>query len=461
MLPSGGNVRGKSDHASQAAAIARIVEVATQAPALRAHLHQVLESPAFRGSKRSQEFLRYIVEHSLDGQFDQLKERTLGMELFGRPATYDTGEDSIVRVTASDVRRRLVQHYAEVGHEEEFRIELPSGSYIPEFRRMSPAAAVESNLQPVLAPVPLLHPEPAAAVQPIRWSWWLPYLIAGLSLGLALILFLQNLTLRRATAVSMRPHIRVLPWSAILEKENRTRVVVSDTAFGAIQDLIGFRIPLADYANRRYPAENVNPEVTQAVKLLLKRQFTAVPDVGIAVSVSELASQTGTQINVRSARNLQLQDFRTDDNFILLGSVATNPWSTLFDNQLDFVVEYDPVVKIMVCRNRNPQPGEQRSYIPTAVSFDTGDAYAVVAFLPNPKQTGHILLVAGTSGEGTEMAGKFVTNLDSLRQALKHAGIDPEGPVRHWQALLRLKAMAGTAQDFEVIALHAVPEPNK
>src|SRR5689334_20286648 len=81
-----------------------------------AELERILASPAFRGSKRSQEFLRYIVANALDGRTDLLKERSLGVGIFGRPADYDTGDDAIVRVKASEVRKRLAQYNLEAGH---------------------------------------------------------------------------------------------------------------------------------------------------------------------------------------------------------------------------------------------------------------------------------------------------------------------------------------------------------
>src|SRR5258707_2571442 len=125
---------GKADHANQTAAIARASEMAAHAHGLLAHLHTILESDEFKGSRRSQEFLRHIVGSALEGNFDRLKERTIGMELFSRDADYDTGEDSIVRVSASDVRKRLHHYYSKVGIDFEFQIDLPAGSYIPAFR---------------------------------------------------------------------------------------------------------------------------------------------------------------------------------------------------------------------------------------------------------------------------------------------------------------------------------------
>ena len=93
----------------------------------RQHLKEIVEGAAFRGSQRSAQFLTYVVEQAIAGQWNALKERTIGIELFGRSPTYDTGEDAIVRVTASDVRRRLLQHYGRYGAASEFRVSLPAG----------------------------------------------------------------------------------------------------------------------------------------------------------------------------------------------------------------------------------------------------------------------------------------------------------------------------------------------
>lgn len=80
---------------------------------------------AFKGSHRSGQFLKYLLDRALEGNFDSLKERVIGSELFARPPPYDTGEDAIVRVTASDVRKRLLQHYGKYGAASRFRINLP------------------------------------------------------------------------------------------------------------------------------------------------------------------------------------------------------------------------------------------------------------------------------------------------------------------------------------------------
>ncbi|MFY9852357.1 MAG: tetratricopeptide repeat protein, partial [Terracidiphilus sp.] len=100
---------------------------------VRHHLMELAASHAFAGSKRTQDFLHLIVEHTLVGDFDSLRERMIGAEMFGRPVDYDTGSDSVVRVKATEVRKRLAQYYLETSRKPEVRIELPSGSYVPRF----------------------------------------------------------------------------------------------------------------------------------------------------------------------------------------------------------------------------------------------------------------------------------------------------------------------------------------
>src|SRR5258708_3143188 len=112
---------------------------------IRAELNQVLQSQGFRSSKRSQDFLRYVVERTLEGQADTLKERTIGIDVFGRSSAYDPSDDATVRVKAGEVRKRLGLFYSSDGRQDEVRIELPHGAYVPEFHRVEVPAAPAEN----------------------------------------------------------------------------------------------------------------------------------------------------------------------------------------------------------------------------------------------------------------------------------------------------------------------------
>jgi hypothetical protein len=96
-------------------------------------LERLLENPHFHKSKRFPVFLRFVVTEVLAGRADRLKERTIGVEVFGKHPNYDTTEDPIVRVTAGEIRKRIAQYYQEPGREQEIRLLLPSGSYAPQF----------------------------------------------------------------------------------------------------------------------------------------------------------------------------------------------------------------------------------------------------------------------------------------------------------------------------------------
>jgi hypothetical protein len=105
------------------------------AAGFRDALQTVCDSPAFRTSPKSCEFLRYVVERTLNGDTDELKERLIGMSLLGREASYDTGSDAGVRVRANDVRKRLTAYNAAKPQANNFAFDLPTGSYVPRFYR--------------------------------------------------------------------------------------------------------------------------------------------------------------------------------------------------------------------------------------------------------------------------------------------------------------------------------------
>src|SRR5579884_573777 len=119
---------------------------------VRGQLERILGSAPFRNSRRASALLRYAVERTLAGDADTLKERTIGVEVFGRPTGYDTAADHIVRSTAGDVRRRLAQYYQENG-QNGVRIDFAPGSYVPHFGAGAAVPAAGSALERFWAPL--------------------------------------------------------------------------------------------------------------------------------------------------------------------------------------------------------------------------------------------------------------------------------------------------------------------
>jgi hypothetical protein len=461
------------------AQIVKISESKKELAALLQHLKEIVEGPAFKGSHRSAQFLRYIVEQSIAGKFDLLKERMIGVELFGRNPSYDTGEDAIVRVTASDVRKRLLQHYGRNGISCDFRLNLPSGSYIPEIvhdsysdtgspdatplhhtldiaahdsildRDDAPAAPTQQASDPISPPVPHLDTTPVHSPRTRHW------LLVGLALVTLNIAF-WGISWSRSSRTVTAPD-PILPWSAFFNSSRATHLITSDPNIVVVQEITGSELTVSDYANHEYIPESteLSPEVIRLChRILWGDDSAAAVDLPITARIAALASASSKRIDVRAARAIQLADLKTDDNFIFLGSPRSNPWSALFSDELDFRFVFDNATKQEVIQNAHPRKGELPAYIPTAMGWATGQSFAIVGFVQNLDQNGQVLLLAGANGEGTEAAGRLVTDPSRLATALQGCGIHSGYPLRHFEILLRLSTMAGSPTNVDVVACH-------
>jgi len=448
---------------------AKIAETEKEAAALRKHLSEITEGAAFKGSHRSAQFLRYIVEQAIEGHLDALKERVIGVELFGRSPAYDTSEDAIVRVTASDVRKRLLQHYGRYGAASGLRITLPLGSYVPvitlengQLANGAPAAATEDS--PHLPPeqTEADHgPSAKAATDPgeqkgerrnLQRRLWLAAAVVLCAIGL----FAGGELLGRYDTPNANPLLANSPWSAFLKSPRLTQIIFSDPAMVEIQELTGHQISASDYANRDYlPDPNtLSPEVSRATKVILRDGISAAVDPPIAVEIAALGQGLAKKLRVHSARDLRMADLQTDDNFVFLGSPRSDPWTTLFNDQLDFRFVFEKAAGQEVIHNFHPRAHEMAEYLPTALGGGTGESYAIVALVQNLDQNGQVLLLAGVNAEGTEAAGRFVTDLPRFSKALEQCGATRSNALSHFEFLLRLNTMAGSPRNTDVVACH-------
>lgn len=172
---------------------------------IRAQLDLLVRDESFRSSRRSVAFLRYVVEQTLNGSANQIKERTIGVEVFGREPTYDTNLDHIVRTAATELRKRLAIYYGDEKHRSELRMGLIPGSYIPRFAlpehtaiavegsAVVPPVAVHTNSR--IEPLDAAREAPVTAASALTLSrrrvpaFWLGlccvalFVVAGLGLG--------------------------------------------------------------------------------------------------------------------------------------------------------------------------------------------------------------------------------------------------------------------------------------
>ncbi len=180
-----------TQHSSRVDAVPRAAR-----PQVGELLDDILRSTPFRTSRQCQDMFRYIVKQSLAGSDDSLRERVIGIEVFGRAPDYDTAEDPVVRLRAADVRKRLAQYYqAQKNSTEQWKIEIPTGSYKAQFHRpggaVSQVAAATDVTQPSNEAVVSQRPEPLIASTRLRkgkafWAIGAAILLAAALAGLTL-----------------------------------------------------------------------------------------------------------------------------------------------------------------------------------------------------------------------------------------------------------------------------------
>lgn len=132
--------------------------------AIELELQAICSDEQFRASQRNCAFLRYVITETLNGRAAEIKERTLGKELFGRPITYDTGSDAVVRVRANEVRKRLVCYYEEHESRAGWRIQLPLRTYVPIFLQEVTLNAAQEIALPIRVNAPPEYIEESGAV---------------------------------------------------------------------------------------------------------------------------------------------------------------------------------------------------------------------------------------------------------------------------------------------------------
>jgi hypothetical protein len=145
----------------------------------------------------------------------------------------------------------------------------------------------------------------------------------------------------------------------------------------------------------------------------------------------------------------------SSQNTILLGSLRSNPWISLFEDQLNFRTDYHEKPAAVRFVNHAPMAGEPEEY--WAEWRRTG--YCRVAFLPNPKRTGNVLLVSGTDVISTEAGARFVTSEDSIRQLRQKLGLRSGDPFPHFEVLLKTQVLNDNVPRFELVAYRPRKRP--
>lgn len=416
-------------------------------------VQRVATSAAFHRSPRQRELLLYICERSLQNHPEQLREQSIGCSVFGRKADYNPGEDNIVRVEIRQLRKRLDDYFSTEGKDEPVIIRIPKGAYVPQFDRR------EMEVRQVAVVVEQPKPQ-KTPVRPLLF--WLQLGIIAALVVACLFLWRDNRDKdhRLAAAVHTGPERSAL-WPLLFNNDQPTFVVCADSTLVVAEWLLHRSISLDEYVSRDpAPATSrLNDTASLADSLAFSRQrwqFTDITDVRLVQRLYRLNAEHWDKVTVRSARTAQLQDFK-NGNTVLLGSNRSNLWNRLFEPMLNFRFVYDDNSRSAAIQNKKPGPGEQPMYR-AARPGETGESYALVALVPNLRHNGSVLMIAGSTAEGTEAAGEFIMNISSSKPYLDSLMKRNKNKLPYFEVLLRSGTLAGIAKNAEVVADRILPD---
>ena len=385
-----------------------------QAQLVLAELERILGSRPFKNAARSRQFLEFVVRHTVGGQSEQLKERTIGTEVFHRAPGYATGDDPVVRVQAGEVRRRLEQYYQETHSASPVRIEMPVGSYTPNFRWVSPdGAGLEEKAEPpaahIVESVPVERKRPAAG-----WLVLAACLVVALGAGFVYQSF------RGST------HPKTL-----VEQFWAPAFATPQPVLICLAKPVVYRPSLELYRRfaRTHPG-TFETEVERSNQVLSLSgndhvewsQMIPYPDYGVAVGdaysavgVSGLLGQMGKPSQVRIGTNYSFEDLRNSPDVII--GAFNNKWTMQIAPSLHFAFVEDDGRYVI----REQGAGGRMWHANLRDAERSGEDYAIVARLLDSKTGQFTVIAAGLTSSGTQAAGEFVSNREFLEKGLHAA----------------------------------------
>ncbi len=403
---------------------------------MKEQLESLVRDEVFRSSKRSIQFLRYVVEQTIEGCAHQIKERTVGIEVFGRDPSYDTNIDHVVRTAAIEVRKRLAIYYGQDQHRSELRMSLVPGSYIPVFTRPAGESdAKNGNDQTAISLTPLAiaaGPEAKAdsaarsrRVRLIRFS------AVAAAVGLVgAVIYLA----------ARAPNAQELFWKPVLDSPGAVLIVVGDVPKGP-------------------PTLSAPPlDPAGSIPMVHKSTSTSLP-FSDAVTLARVAGELrlhGKTVNIRREDVSSFSDLR-EGPVVLIGAF-NNEWSLRLTGQRRYTLALDPTRHLIYIRDaKNPQDRQwswatdQSPQNQGSVGGPPLEDHALISRIWN-SETGHAMIfIGGLYTYGTEAAGEFLADPQRMRAMGATALL--KDPHRNVQIVLGTKVTDGTAGPPRVLAV--------
>ena len=374
-------------------------------------LDNILTSHFFRSAGRSKQFLQYVVQHKLEGHPEQLKERTIGTEVFLRPAGYATGDDPVVRVQAGEVRRRLEQYYQAIPDGPYVRIELPVGSYSPVFHLHS---ATPKGIPSV---PPLFLPELESLPKKSRIR---PFIITITALVLTLAAVFVFIAFQKSIH---KKTVFEQFWSPIFSTRQPVLICLAKpVAYRPTEDVYrryssshpGTFQTEADRANLPLLLDP-NEKISWGDLFVYDDYGVAAGDVYAAVAISALLSKIDKPSQLRIGTNYTFEDLRNSPAVVVGG--FNNKWTMQLTSNLHFAFVEDKQQYSI----REQIAGGRVWRTRTGPRGETTEDYSILSRLVDSKTGQFTITVAGIGPEGTQAAGEYVANAQYLEDGLRNA----------------------------------------
>jgi len=416
-------------------------------------VQRIISSPPFQKGTRLRDLLQYVTEQSIRGHAHELTEQHIGNALFHKPSDYSPLEDSSVRVHARQLRLKLHEYFNEDGRNESLILEIPKGAYAPAFRTVTkPPTPPPVEVAPKIAPV---------AVWPGRTM--VPWAICAVLAVLCVILGYRTATSGGLASTAVAAAAEPWPFSQLFDARHQTLIVVADSNYGMSRILASQSGSLDQYLRRDFlhsaSTSKDGPADSRLSEYISNSTLTSFADVADVVSLYKMAGPLQSQVSVRYPRDLRMRDL-DHNNYIFIGSPASNPWVALLQDKLNFRESESVVGKsVKVFVNENPLPGEKPEYEGLRWTGTQGEDYATISLLPNATHDGSVLALQGLQQEGTEAAGRFLADEENRRQLMSALGISAaQGASQNiwFEALIRSRTVSGAPNSTTLVAVRRI-----
>ncbi|WP_213805598.1 hypothetical protein [Granulicella sp. dw_53] len=458
-------------------------------------MQRIVRSRHFVKASQLREILIYVTHRALSDEGIAIPEHEIACRVLGRREGFNPNDDNIVRVQAGHLRKKLEQYFATDGRGEAYLLVIPKGAYVPHFvprqseealdrsiLRFEPnpespqsnlttqvlissevkrAASLSSPTYSDLDEASLLEPFPQPSAEiGTRWSlpslrkvqWYWTPLAFCLGVGAVVGFYRLGPTVPSVAVTKVLP--RNIIEQHIFAPGVPLSIVATDSSLVLLQNTLHTDISVGDYIDGQYPSSILSQSPDDGRRAALENatagRYTSLGDLTITWQCEELAQQLGVSATLRYARYMSVRDFEKG-NFIVIGSRRGNPWTSLFEPQLNFALEEDKATHMFHFVNKNPKPGEQREYANQQEPHGDYLSYVDIALIPNLTKTGYVLLLNGSVMDSNEAAAHLILN-GTLSAPLLHAINDQWNKAQSIEIFLRVHSVGGAPSKVEVIS---------